>query len=136
MPRCPRYAASCHASTCYADRLLDALQAGSSAPASTGYSDLSFGRFWDARSGPDILIEAERGAWAWPRPATLVRSLLLSGDSGVGKTSFLRLLSRQLAADGWEVFEAGNADLMAGQQWFGQLEARISEPSMNLPPRS
>ena len=49
----------------------------------------------------------------------------MSGDSGVGKTSFLRLLARQLAADGWEVFEAGNADLMAGQQWFGQLEGRI-----------
>jgi len=28
-------------------------------------------------------------------------------------------------ADGWTVFEAGAADLMAGQQWFGQLEGRI-----------
>ena len=28
-------------------------------------------------------------------------------------------------ATGWEVFEAGGADLMAGQQWFGQLEGRI-----------
>ena len=74
----------------------------------------------------DILIEPE--AWgedliAAREPAP--RSLLMSGDASIGKTSFLRLLARQLAADGWEVFEAGSADLMAGQQWFGQLEARI-----------
>ena len=85
----------------------------------------SFGRFWDAKPA-DILIEPE--AWgedliAAREPAP--RSLLMSGDASIGKTSFLRLLARQLAADGWEVFEAGSADLMAGQQWFGQLEARI-----------
>ncbi len=110
----------------YADRLLDALQGRQQRASIDRVFLTSFGRFWDARSGPDILIEAE--AWREGLATACepsVRSLLLSGDSGVGKTSFLRLLSRQLAADGWEVFEAGNADLMAGQQWFGQLEARI-----------
>ena len=32
---------------------------------------------------------------------------------------------RGSTGEGWEVFEAGGADLMAGQQWFGQLEGRI-----------
>ena len=49
----------------------------------------------------------------------------MSGDSRVGKTSFLRLLAKRLDREGWTVFEAGGADLMAGQQWFGQLEGRI-----------
>jgi ATPase family associated with various cellular activities (AAA) len=110
----------------YANRLLDALQGRQQRASIDRVFLTSFGRFWDARSGPDILIEAEswREGLATAREPS-VRSLLMSGDSGVGKTSFLRLLARQLAADGWEVFEAGNADLMAGQQWFGQLEGRI-----------
>jgi ATP-dependent Clp protease ATP-binding subunit ClpC len=53
------------------------------------------------------------------------RSLLASGEARVGKTSFLKLLGRRLEHAGWTVFEASGADLMAGQQWFGQLEGRI-----------
>ena len=36
-------------------------------------------------------------------------------------------LAGRLAPEGWTVFEAGGADLMAGQQWFGQLEGRIRQ---------
>ena len=39
----------------------------------------------------------------------------------------LRVLGRRLERDGWSVFEAGGADLMAGQQYFGQLEGRIQK---------
>ena len=56
---------------------------------------------------------------------TPTRSLLVSGEHRVGKTTFLRLLAERLEGEGWTVFEAGAADLMAGQQWFGQLEGRI-----------
>ncbi len=45
----------------------------------------------------------------------------------MGKTTFLQLTARRLADDGWTVFEASGADIMAGQQWFGQLEGRIRE---------
>jgi ATP-dependent Clp protease ATP-binding subunit ClpC len=89
----------------------------------------SFGRFWTAGKELDVLIEPE--AWADALASAdassgeAVRSLLVSGDPRVGKTSFLRLLARRLEPDGWSVFEAGGADLMAGQQWFGQLEGRI-----------
>ena len=90
----------------------------------------SFGRFWPEPPALDLLVEPE--PWAATlveaRAAmeqTPVRSLLVSGEPGVGKTQLLRLLARRLAADGWVVFEAGGADLMSGQQWFGQLEGRI-----------
>ena len=110
----------------FAERLLEALQGRQQRASIDRVFLTSFGRFWDVKSGSDILIEAEawRDGLVEAREPS-VRSLLMSGDSGVGKTSFLRLLARHLANDGWEVFEAGNADLMAGQQWFGQLEGRI-----------
>ncbi len=90
----------------------------------------SFGRFWGQGEKLDLLIEPE----AWRDmlangeaavTAQLPRSLLASGDPRIGKTSFLRLLATRLERDGWTIFEAGGAELMAGQQWFGQLEGRI-----------
>ncbi len=90
----------------------------------------SFGRFWADRKDRELLIEPP--AWAEVLAAaeaaalqTPARSLLVSGEHRVGKTTFLRLLAERLEAEGWTVFEAGAADLMAGQQWFGQLEGRI-----------
>ncbi|HEY6255809.1 MAG TPA: AAA family ATPase, partial [Xanthobacteraceae bacterium] len=56
-----------------------------------------------------------------------VRSLLISGEQLVGKTSFLRLLAKRLKGLNWSVFEASGADLMAGQIWFGQLEGRVRQ---------
>ena len=92
----------------------------------------SFGRFWGQGEKLDLLIEPE----AWRdmlanAEATVMaqppRSLLASGEPRIGKTSFLRLLAKRLEREGWTIFEAGGADLMAGQQWFGQLEGRIQK---------
>ena len=44
------------------------------------------------------------------------RSVLVVADARTGKTSFLMLLAARAAAQGWTVFEAGAASLMAGQQ--------------------
>jgi ATP-dependent Clp protease ATP-binding subunit ClpC len=90
----------------------------------------SFGRFWADRKELELLVEPEvwREALSAAETACLqtpTRSLLVSGDHRVGKTTFLRLLAARLEGEGWEVFEAGGADLMAGQQWFGQLEGRV-----------
>ena len=90
----------------------------------------SFGRFWEESKGINVLIEPEdwKEGLAAAQTAALAapaRSLLVSGEDRVGKTSFLRLLAARLRVEGWSVFEAGGADLMAGQQWFGQLEGRI-----------
>jgi ATP-dependent Clp protease ATP-binding subunit ClpC len=97
----------------------------------------SFGRFWTEGAGLDTLIEPEswEEALAATESATLgrpPRSLLVSGDHRIGKSSFLRLLAKRLEGDGWTVFEAGGADLMAGQQWFGQLEGRVQRAMEEL----
>ncbi len=91
---------------------------------------ISFGRFWADAERADILLEpgAWREALAAAEAVSLTmpaRPLLVSGEQRVGKSAFLRLLARRLAGRGWSVFEASGADLMAGQQWFGQLEGRI-----------
>jgi len=90
----------------------------------------TFGRFWADRKEAELLIEPEpwREAMEAAEAASMrtpMRSLLVSGEPRVGKTAFLRLLAKRLEGEGWSVFEAGGADLMAGQQWFGQLEGRI-----------
>jgi hypothetical protein len=90
----------------------------------------SFGRFWTDTKLFEFLIEPEIWIEGLDTAQTTcertpARSLLVSGDHRVGKTSFLRLLSKRLDSEGWTVFEASGADLMAGQQWFGQLEGRI-----------
>lgn len=90
----------------------------------------SFGRLWRTKRDAESVIEPPD----WSEALSLsedtareppVRSLLVSGEHRVGKTSYLRLLALRLEKDGWLVFEASGADLMAGQKWFGELEGRI-----------
>jgi ATP-dependent Clp protease ATP-binding subunit ClpC len=92
----------------------------------------SIGRFWKDQQGLEILIEPE----GWRKEFALAesalrqspeRSLLISGEPLVGKSSFLRLLARRLAGEGWTVFEASGADLQANQIYIGQLEGRIRD---------
>jgi ATP-dependent Clp protease ATP-binding subunit ClpC len=92
----------------------------------------TFGRFWGDPKKPQTLVEPE--SWTAPlatAQSTLlqapVRSLLVSGEQLVGKTSFLQLLAKRLAGSNWSVFEASGTDLMAGQIWFGQLEGRVRQ---------
>jgi len=89
------------------------------------------GRFWTR--GPedellvipdewrDRLVEAAAGVLK-SKPH---HSILVCGEPRVGKTSFLKLVSRLLEEEGWSVFESSAAELMAGQTYFGQLEERI-----------
>ncbi|MGD9349572.1 MAG: AAA family ATPase, partial [Desulfobacterales bacterium] len=60
------------------------------------------------------------------------RSVLLTGDAGVGKTTHIRALAQQLAGKGLVFFEASAADIIAGQSYLGELEKRLLEIIRNL----
>lgn len=88
-----------------------------------------FGRFWkmgdasmlvEAQPWREALDRVEQAALSQPP-----RSVLVTGEARVGKSSFLRLLGERLARKGWRVFEASAAELMAGQIYIGELEGRI-----------
>ena len=102
------------------------------APAKSYATLNSVGRFWSTQHGIDTLVEPD----GWREALALAestlrqdppRSLLVSGEPLVGKTSFLRLLAQRLAPDDWSVFEASGADLQADQVYIGQLEGRIRQ---------
>ncbi len=57
--------------------------------------------------------------------AATPRSVIAVGEPGVGKTSFVRCLARELIDEGWTLFEASASDLLAGQTFFGQFEDRV-----------
>lgn len=56
---------------------------------------------------------------------TRPRSLLLVGEEGVGKSTIVTMLACRLKEQGWTIFEAGHSELIAGQQYIGQLEERV-----------
>ncbi len=55
------------------------------------------------------------------------RSVLMVGESGVGKSATVRALTARLLADGWLVFEAGYTEMMAGTAFRGELEGRVRD---------
>src|SRR6185437_13923155 len=97
----------------------------------------AFGRFESPPAVEDIAIELQpwKANLDLAEKSVLVakpRSVLVSGESRIGKTSFLELLGRRLARQGWSVFKAGAADLMAGQTYFGELEGRVRQAVTEL----
>ncbi len=111
----------------------DAVLPAQSAPPAENVATLkAVGRFWKDQKGVEILVMPD----AWDKAFAVAlaalrqnppRSMLISGEPMVGKTSFLRLLAQRIEADGWTVFEASGADLQADQIYIGQLEGRIRQ---------
>ena len=90
------------------------------------------GQFWTNERDAEFLVEPADWSKAFALAENAVRqnsprSLLVSGEPLVGKSSFLRLLAGKIARDGWTVFEARGADLQADQIYIGQLEGRIRQ---------
>jgi len=53
------------------------------------------------------------------------RSILLVGESGVGKSALRRLIARDLVSSGWRIFETSGADLLSGTRYVGDIETRV-----------
>ena len=88
----------------------------------------SIGRVWEDEGREVFMLDAvaaqvsELEAAVKREPA---RSVLLVGESGAGKTALVRALAARLRADGWLVFEAAPAEVLAGQSYIGQIEERV-----------
>ena len=90
------------------------------------------GRFWKNEHALETLVEPHGWRQAFASAESTLRqnpprSLLVSGEPQVGKSSFLRLLAQRIADHGWTVFEASGADLQADQVYIGQLEGRLRQ---------
>ena len=53
------------------------------------------------------------------------KSILITGDKGVGKSTLIQLVSKGLKVQGWSIFSATAGDIMAGQRYIGDLEQNI-----------
>ncbi|MCK9994957.1 MAG: AAA family ATPase [Candidatus Krumholzibacteria bacterium] len=93
----------------------------------------AIGRIWDpdANSGPLVIDHPQLAAQVQDVLRTIRqtprRSVLLTGEHGVGKTAVARQVGRELMDNGWIVFEASGSDMTAGQRYFGDLDQRIKE---------
>jgi ATP-dependent Clp protease ATP-binding subunit ClpC len=59
--------------------------------------------------------------------ATPPVSILISGESGTGKSVLVERLFERLHAEGWLLFEASAAEVLSGQKYIGELEERVRE---------
>lgn len=59
-------------------------------------------------------------------------SAVLLGPAGSGKTSLAHATLRQLQAQGWEVLEVSPAQIVAGQKYIGEIEARVHNFAVGL----
>ncbi len=91
----------------------------------------SVGSLWDASVDAEegILwhgaLAAQVEAVETELAAARRRSVLLVGESGVGKTKLARAVAARFQAAGGLVFEAGALELLAGQIFHGQFEERM-----------
>lgn len=97
----------------------------------------TFGRFVESSPDEAFLLEHDAIREQLDTAESFIgqqpfRSVLVVGEPRVGKTSFLNLLALRAASLGWTVFEADAASLMAGQQYFGQLEERLRRLATEL----
>lgn len=79
----------------------------------------------------DALQEAVAGleaSYLADRP----RSTLLVGEPGVGKSAIALAFAGRMRRAGWIVFQAGAAELLAGQVYIGQFEERVQQVLRHL----
>jgi ATP-dependent Clp protease ATP-binding subunit ClpC len=97
----------------------------------------SFGRFVEIAPERALLVEHEAIREELARADACIaqappRSLLIVGEPRSGKTAFVHLLAGRAQSAGWTLFEAGAAQLQAGQVYIGQLEERLARLATDL----
>jgi ATP-dependent Clp protease ATP-binding subunit ClpC len=97
----------------------------------------SVGRLWDPLPpAPSLSVNEAMERTLRRLEKTLTagtgRSVILTGEAGVGKTTHVRALARRLASGGLLIFEASAADIIAGQTYIGELEDRLRKITGNL----
>lgn len=92
------------------------------------------GRLWAPVPGGEregIVVHAELDAQVerlhGMLQATPPMSILVSGESGTGKSILVERLFERLHAEGWLLFEASAAEVLSGQKYIGELEERVRE---------
>ncbi len=75
-----------------------------------------------ARIKDDMLREFEL-----PTP----RSILIVGQSGVGKTAIRRAFASDLLIQGWHVFKTSAAKLIADKKYVGEIEGQVRKLALN-----
>jgi len=90
----------------------------------------TFGRIWTGDAPTDIehqelLANVDRTERVLL--GTNRRSVLVTGQGGVGKTTLLHVLAGRLVNNGWIVFTASAGDVLANQVYVGELEGRVQK---------
>ena len=88
------------------------------------------GRIWDGTGrDPAVTSVGARAAVIEALRAAVDdgRSVLVVGEHGVGKSAVVYEALRPFHERGCLVFEAGDADVIAGHHWVGQLEGRVHD---------
>ncbi len=96
----------------------------------------SAGRLWTEPIPGAAVFETRQvaGHLASMRDAFLEsppRSLLLVGEPGVGKTALIRAFSKDLADQGWRVFQTSGSEMLAGTRYVGDIETRVDQLRRN-----
>jgi ATP-dependent Clp protease ATP-binding subunit ClpC len=119
----------------FAGRLRDELRIWRARRIDTGFLK-DIGRLWGAEEDP-LLVEHPAIASAVQTIETAVlhsppRSVLIVAEARAGKSAVAHLAGARLAREGYTVFEASGFEIMSGQKYFGELEARIRRLAIEL----
>lgn len=88
------------------------------------------GKIWTKKDVPANMVDSEAisdavdSIYAYLTNSS-PKSILVSGDKGVGKSALINLVSKKLKAHGWFIFTATAGNIMAGQRYIGDLEQSI-----------
>ncbi len=91
----------------------------------------SFGRVWQPSADKAVISHNQLLNHVSMLESTVLasppRSIIVVGDSGVGKSAVLDVFAHRMHEQGWLIFEAGGVDIQSGQVYIGELEGRLKK---------